>query len=450
MLNALHRLLFVAFMALSMLPLSAQSAGATDPASSKRAAELMKQADRAAQAGPAQFVHAETLFEEALKLDPDNVELNTRMGLCQLNGPHRHKALAYFIKAQELAPDQPRIHFLTGYAYQLNAQWDNAIACYERHKRANVMPDTDPRYNMADKHLAECRNGRTFMGGPVQAEVRGLGTDLNSDRSDYGALLSADGSTLWFTSRRKLSDDAKVNKATGDHFEEILVSHLANGQWTAPVPVPAPLNTPGNDASVGLLASDGTMILYRDLKGKGDLFECHQLNGQWSAPVPFGPTINSPAHESSAWLSADRQWIYFVSDRPDDNVGGQDIYRSRWDATLNAWGPAENLGPDVNTIHDEEGVFLHPDGQTLYFSSRGHATMGGYDIFRTRLVDGRWTKPENLGWPINSPDDDLYFVLSPDGHSGYFSSIRSEGMGDDDLYHVIMDKVASVVPATTR
>ncbi|MFN6114559.1 MAG: hypothetical protein ACK46C_01630, partial [Flavobacteriales bacterium] len=344
MLNALHRLLFVAFMALSMLPLSAQSAGATDPASSKRAAELMKQADRAAQAGPAQFVHAETLFEEALKLDPDNVELNTRMGLCQLNGPHRHKALAYFIKAQELAPDQPRIHFLTGYAYQLNAQWDNAIACYERHKRANVMPDTDPRYNMADKHLAECRNGRTFMGGPVQAEVRGLGTDLNSDRSDYGALLSADGNTLWFTSRRKLSDDAKVNKATGDHFEEILVSRLVNGQWTAPVPEPAPLNTPGNDASVGLLASDGTMILYRDMKGKGDLFECHQLNGQWSAPVPFGPAINSAAHESSAWLSADRQWIYFVSDRPDDNVGGQDIYRSRWDATLNAWGPAENLG----------------------------------------------------------------------------------------------------------
>ncbi len=441
-----------AFLMLFVCDLSGQAPGAIDPAVRKQVADLIKQADRSAQAGAVQFVHAETLYEEALKLDTGNAELQMKMGLCQLNGPYRHKALAYFQKAQELAPDMPRIHFLTGYAHQLNAQWDEAIACYERHKRtvANGMPDPDPRYNMADKHLAECRNGRTLMAAPVGAELKNLGPQVNSDASDYGALVTADGGTLLFTTRRKPAAEAKVNKATGEYYEEVYISRSGDGGWSGSAPAPAPINTPGNDASVGLHTSDGTLILYRDVKGTGDLYTCTQQGGQWSEPQGFGPEVNSPAHETSAWISADRQWLYFVSDRPDDSVGGQDIYRSRWDATTSTWGAAENLGPDVNSIHDEEGVFLHPDGQTLYFSSRGHTSMGGYDIFRTRFVDGRWTKPENLGWPINSPDDDLYFVLDPDGRTGYFSSIRPGGAGDDDIYQVSLEEVAGMTPAGAR
>lgn len=449
---SLWNLPIAALLVLSGHHVMGQAPGAGDPAVRKQVAELIKQADRSAQAGAVQFVHAETLYEEALKLDPGNAELQMKMGLCQLNGPYRHKALAFFQQAQELAPDMPRIHFLTGYAHQLNAQWDEAIACYERHKRTvvNGMPDPDPRYNMADKHLAECRNGRTLMAAPVGAELKNLGPQINSDASDYGALVTADGGTLIFTTRRKPAADAKVNKATGEYYEEVYISRSGDGGWSEAAPAPAPINTPGNDASVGLHTSDGTLILYRDLKGTGDLYECSQQGGQWSEPKAFGPVVNSPAHETSAWISADRQWLYFVSDRPDDSVGGQDIYRSPWDATASTWGPAENLGPDVNSIHDEEGVFLHPDGQTLYFSSRGHTSMGGFDIFRTRFVDGRWTKPENLGWPINSPDDDLYFVLAPDGRTGYFSSIRPGGAGDDDIYQVSLEEVAGMTPAGAR
>jgi len=289
---------------------------------------------------------------------------------------------------------------------------------------------------MAEKHLVECRNGRSLMADPVRVAVENMGQRINSERSDYGALVTADGATLIYTSRRPQHSDAKVNKATGEYFEDILSSRSVNGLWSEADPLPAPVNTAGNDASVGLFNDGRTLILYRDVKGTGDLWETRRNGDSWSEPTPFGPNINSPYHESSAWYSFDRQWLYFISDRPDDNVGGQDIYRSRWDAGLNDWGKAENLGPTVNSIHDEEGVFVHPDGKTLYFSSRGHTSMGGYDVFRSRLENGQWTKPENLGWPVNSPDDDLFFVLTADGTMGYFSSLRPGGMGEDDLYQV--------------
>ncbi len=147
-------------------------------------------------------------------------------------------------------------------------------------------------------------------------------------------------------------------------------------------------------------------------------------------------SVNSKYQESSAWLTADKQWLYFVSDRPEEGLGGQDIYRARWNSVENIWGNAENLGPDVNTPFDEEGVFISADGSTLYFGSKGHTSMGGYDIFRTQLVDGMWSKPENMGMPINSPDDDVFFALTNDGRTGYFCSVRPGGYGMDDLYKV--------------
>ena len=109
---------------------------------------------------------------------------------------------------------------------------------------------------------------------------------------------------------------------------------------------------------------------------------------------------------------------------------------SRWDGDANVWGEAENMGPSINTVEDEDGVFIHPDGTTLYFSSKGHTCMGGYDVFKSSFSDGKWSAAANLGWPVNSPDDDLFFVLTANGTTGYFSSVRPNGLGEDDLYRV--------------
>jgi len=404
---------------------------------SKPAQELLKQADRLAETGPLQFLAAEALYEEALALAPDDALLNARMGLCHLNGPQRHKALPYFLKARIASPDLLNINFLTAFAYQLNAQWDEAIAAYEAHKTASPFPDPEPLYNTAEKHITECRNGRTLMATPVRAVVENLGPRINSVQADYGALIAADGSSLIFTSRRPPLSGDKVNKTTQEHFEDIFASHQVEGQWTGAEALPLPVNTPGNDASVGLFNDGRTMLIYRDEDGNGDLYESRRTGTDWSAPLALGQNINTRNHESSGWFSFDRQWLYFASDRPEDNVGGQDIYRSKWVEEANDWGVAENLGPTINSIYDEEGVFVHPDGRSIYFSSKGHTTMGGYDVFRSVLENGQWSKPVNMGWPINTPDDDLFFVLTANGGLGYLSSLRTNGLGEDDLYSVI-------------
>lgn len=405
-------------------------------APSKQVQDLLKRAEKAEKEGSTAHVHAETFYEEALALAPEDVQLNMRMGLCQLNGPHRHNALPYFLKAASIDPSAPRLQFLLGFALQLHARWDEAIAAYQKHKATFNFQDPDPLYSSTDKRIAECKNGKALTAAPGRATVTNMGGSVNTPQADYGALVSADGATLYFTSRRPVAADSKVNKVTGDFFEDVYMSRAVEGGWSQAERLPAPVNSDGNDASVGLFNDGRTMLIYRDHDGSGDLYTSERRGKVWGQPALIGPTVNTEAHESSGWYSFDRQWLYFVSDRPDDNVGGQDIYRSRWDAATNQWGAAENLGPVVNSIHDEDGVFVHPDGKTLYFSSQGHTSMGGYDVFRTRLVDGAWTKPENLGWPVNSPDDDLFFALTADGTEGYFSSYREGGFGEDDIYRV--------------
>ncbi len=414
------------------MPLAAQ-----EGALPKQVQDLVKRAERAEKEGSTSFVHAETLYEEALGLAPDDAQLNMRMGLLQLNGPHRHKALPYFEKAVAVAPTTPRLQFLFGFALQLNGRWDEALVAYQKHKATSTFQDPDPLYSSTEKRMAECRNGKALMAAPSRVTITNMGGHINTPQADYGALVAADGSTLFFTSRRPATAESKVNKVTGDFFEDVYVSRAdASGAWSAAQRMAEPVNSGGNDASVGLFNDGRTMLIYRDHNGSGDLYESRRTGGMWSEPSLLGPNVNTEGHESSAWYSFDRQWLYFVSDRPDDQVGGQDIYRSHWDAVANDWGPAENLGPVVNSIHDEDGVFVHPDGKTLYFSSKGHTSMGGFDIFRTRLEDGRWSKPENLGWPVNSPDDDLFFAMTADGTEGYFSSYRADGFGEDDIYRV--------------
>lgn len=401
----------------------------------KRGLAAIREADALARKGGVDAEAALFRYSEAYGINPDNAELNMKIGLCHLNGVDRYRSLSYFEKALALDPTTPRIHFLLGYAYQLNARWDEAIKAFEVQRGIiQQTPDPERMYNMADKHIAECRNGLAFSLAPTRAQVRNLGHMVNGPMADYGAAIGAKGDRLYFTSRRGLPG-AKVNKATNEHFESIYACERTPEGWSAPVALPAPVNSAFNDACVGVADEGRSLLVFRDEKGHGDLFMATQREGVWNAPAPLGPQVNGPSHEGSAWTSPDGQWLYFSSDRP-GGLGGMDIWRSPWDATTEQWGTAQNLGPDVNTIYDEDGVFVAADGHTLYFGSQGHNTIGGYDIFRTRITASGWSKPENLGWPVNSPDDELYFVLSADGRTGIFSSVRPDGFGQDDLYQV--------------
>lgn len=407
----------------------------TDAATLKSALAAINKADRFAMKGGVDNQQALALYGQAHAVNPDNAELNCKIGICLLNGPHPQKALPWLERAAQLNPRMPRVHYLLGFALQQAARWDEAIAEYELHAGSiRFNPDPEPIYNGVAKRIAECRNGKVLMSSPVSAEVTNLGPGINTEHGEYGPLFDEKGN-MYFTSKRPNTTGGRINKVNNDWFEDIYHSTWQGDRWAEPQPLSGEVNTNRNDATVALLNGGKRMLLYRDERNGGDLYETRLSDGRWMRPEGLPLTVNTSEQESSAWITDDGRWLYFVSSR-NGGFGGSDIYRSEWDRDRATWGEPENLGPDINTRFDEEGVFAPGDGSTIYFASQGHNSMGGYDLFKSSHVDGRWTKPENLGWPINSPGDDQFLVLSADGQYGYFSSVRSGGHGSDDIYRV--------------
>lgn len=272
----------------------------------------------------------------------------------------------------------------------------------------------------------------------VRIELVNLGKNVNSQYRDFAPVISADGMLMMFTSRRPLTE--KEIKTQAEAPERIYVTRIdkSSRSWGKAEALPGTVNAKGRNNSAIALSNDGQkMLLFRDdEKGNGDIYES-ELNGtEWSKPVRLPYPINSTSHESSAAYSPDGNTIYLVSKR-DSGQGGRDIWSCKRKPG-GVWGKAVNLGPIINTTGDEEGVFMHPDGQTLYFSSTGHGSIGGYDVFKTVRKNGIWSSPEHLQAPLNSNQNDVFFVLEANGVGGYVSSAMSGGFGQEDIYRVLI------------
>lgn len=280
-------------------------------------------------------------------------------------------------------------------------------------------------------YLASESYTRYFPYEEATVKILSVGRLVNSPYADYAPVINADGSEMYFTSRRPLSEKEKKK---GEGRENIYYTRKVNGQWVEAVCAPWPINSIGSYNSAVALSNDGQRIfLYRDDKyGNGDLYESVLKGDTWSEPERLPEPINSRYHEPSLSVSPDGNTIYFVSDRP-GGKGKLDIWYCTRDKS-GKWGEARNMGAPVNTADDEEGVFIHPDGKTLYFSSRGHKGSGGYDIYYTRFENGRWSEPVNMGSVINTPYDDVYFVVEANGRYAYYASRREDGMGEKDIY----------------
>jgi len=285
------------------------------------------------------------------------------------------------------------------------------------------------------------KDNRKNTNDTAKIRIINLGISINTPFADYGPVISADGNMLVFTSRYP-STERELEKGIAG-MENIYLSYYdeKKKKWKDAAMFGEILNEPGRHNSAISLSNDGQkMLLYRDDEnGNGDIYES-LLNGiKWSVPVKLPEPINSKDHESSASFSPDEKIIYFVSNRVSGSYGGRDIWMCK--KTGDKWGQAENLGGVINTASDEDGIFLHPDGKTLYFSSKGHGTLGGYDIFRSVLEDGKWSTPENLGAPINTVADELHFVLTASGTKGFYASEKRGGQGSKDIYEVRFTKI---------
>lgn len=285
-----------------------------------------------------------------------------------------------------------------------------------------------------DLSTIEIENSHEYRDS-IEIIISPIGKPLNSPFSDFAPILSADGNTMLFTSYNSVTErEIKRNKPSK---ENIYISHYnrLSQKWDKPELL-TNVNEAGRNNSAISLSFDGkTMLMYRDsYSGNGDIYQSIFEKGQWLIPVKLPEPVNSEYHESSACFSVDGNTIYFCSDR-DGGFGGKDIWFSE-KSKNGEWGKAVNMGPQVNSKEDEEGVSIHPDGKTIYFSSRGHNSRGGYDIFKSQLREGAWTLAQNLGAPVNSNGDDLYYVMSGDGESAYYSSDKSGGIGGIDIYKI--------------
>jgi len=364
--------------------------------------------------------------------------LNYKIGYCYLNTINKVRSIPYLEKAYKIKPNINRdIHYLLGLAYQLNYEWDKAIIEFGKYQLTLSPELKEAMSDDVAKHIKECGTGKLLMQHPVSVTIENLGAIVNSQFSEFAPFLTADESKLYFTARKDNTTGGGIDENDYEYFEDIYVSEKENGKWGVPKDLGPPVNTDTHDGAAGLSADGQILFVYRGDVHGGDLFESKLKGYEWTEPVSLGKNINTKHHESSACLSSDQQTLYFVSDRPDLSYGGSDIFLSHLDKH-GKWGPPENLGPVINTKYDEDGIFLAADDKTLFFSSRGHETMGGYDIFWSKYNDSTrtWSNPVNLGYPINTPDDDIFFVISANGKHGYYASVKNNGYGEKDIYMI--------------
>jgi outer membrane protein OmpA-like peptidoglycan-associated protein len=375
---------------------------------------------------------------EANKFNPDNAQLNYRLGRCYLaSSIYKEECLPHFQKAQKLNPNvSPDINYYLGVGYQITMEFDKAVAAFKIHR--SILTGKDPvEVEETEKRIRECEMGKKLVAKPVRAFIDNFGNVVNSKYPEYGAIISADESVMMFTSRRNTTTGGAVADGLNEYYEDIYISTKADGKWTTPQNMGTNVNSEQHDATVAVAPDAQSMIIYKDDKGDGNLYETKLVGAVWSKPVKMNKNINTKYHESSASYSNDGKTLYFVSNK-EGGFGEHDIYFSKWDAVKKEWGVAVNVGPAINTKYNEESVVIHPDGKTLYFSSQGHETMGGYDIFMSKLQDDgiTWGKPENIGYPINSVDDDVFFVINASGRRGYYSSFKADGFGEKDIYMI--------------
>ncbi len=390
-----------------------------------------------------------TFFNEAYKIDSTNANINFKLGVCYLNtASDKQQALRFLRIASagisrnydpydthgKKAPENT--YYYLAQAYHYNYKFDSAIQFFESYR--SLLGSHDPSMTAdIDMRINWATNAKEFLASPLPVTIVNMGDSINSPLPDYSPVMTVDENTIIFTSRR-----FGEKGIDGECYEDILYSEKKeDGTWTEAHPISPYINTITNEASISLSTDGNLLFIYRDDNG-GDIYTSSLQNGAWVSPIPMGGEINTKNWETHACLSADGNTLYFVSNRP-GGFGGRDIYRCVRLPTGN-WSKALNLGPTINTAADEDGPFIHPDQRTLYFSSKGHKSMGGFDIFFTAKNDsGMWTEPINLGYPINTPDDDIFFMTSPDGKRAYLSSVREGGYGDKDIYMANLEQPKS-------
>ncbi len=388
------------------------------------------------------YVKAIPSYRLAYSFNPRNAELNFKMGVCTFYLEKYKTALTYLTKAESLDSScHELLYFYIGRSCHILGKFEEAIEAYQAMiNGAHAVGRFKGFLPRSKKGVAECQNAIKLKADPVRVWVDNLGEKVNTIYPEYRPLVVADETQLFWTARRNdgVGGRAAVDLAAKREFrEDVFYSRKTEEGWKKGSNMGETINSRGHEAGVGISSDGRTLFVFRADDGQGDIYQTNSVNGFWGDLKKMGPPINSDSsNETSACLGYNGRQLYFTSDR-EGGFGDQDIWVCNWDAQNSRWGEAQNLGPVVNTKYKETSVFLHADGRTMYFASEGHNSIGGLDIFVSRKNENNeWGVPMNVGYPLNSPKDDVSLVLSGSGRRGYFASNRYGGFGKKDLYMV--------------
>lgn len=369
---------------------------------------------------------------------PDNANIAHKVGRCYLNIPgQKSLAIDYLESAvknisartvegsiTEKSSSYDALYDLAK-SYRVNYMFDKAAETYRKYSETLLEDDKENR-KYIEHEISVCENAKSLIDSPVNFSEQNLGEIFNDNNPNFNPVVSSDGKTFAFMVSYKF-------------YDAVMISRNVNEKWTDPVNITPELQSDG-DVYISALSADGkTIFLSKNDNFNSDIYYSN-FNGQtWSIAEKLNKNINTRYWESQAYISHDGKYLIFSSDRP-GGFGGLDLYisvKSRGD-----WGPAVNMGPEINTSFNEDRPVLINNGKSLYFSSQGHNSIGGYDFFRSDLQENElWSKPENLGYPVNTPDDNFFFFPVEDGKKAYYSAFKeSKGFGKEDIYIMTFQK----------
>ena len=387
-----------------------------------------------------EFEQAIPILADLLESEPNSAYYNYWMGKSLFLTYKKNKALTYLEKVATLNPDvNEEFHYYYGLTLHYNLKFDDAINEYQKDLE-RYKPNSD-EYNWVNNRISQCIYAKDLVEKREGSKVRieNMGDKINTPYAEHSPVISANDSMLLFTARRP---DSKGANPEQEYYDEDVYKSLkkSDGTWTEAINIGSPVNKKGHDATISLNAKADRLYIYRHKKD-GGLFvtDLDTTGNRWKEPRSLGKPFKSKYYEASICESADGKIKFFTSDRP-GGFGGRDIYMLKVeDDSKDDWGDPVNLGPIVNTPFDEDAPYFHPDNKTLYYSSNGPNSMGGFDIFVTEMdSSGIWLPPLNMGYPINTADDEIYFALSADGTNGYYSSGKEGGFGEKDIYNVVL------------
>jgi outer membrane protein OmpA-like peptidoglycan-associated protein/tetratricopeptide (TPR) repeat protein len=388
-------------------------------------------------------------YIKALVYNNSNAELNYKTGVSALYSDKKEEAAGFFLKAIELKKDVAEdVFLLAGRALQYTGKFSEAIEKYNSYLQS-AGKKSEKNISLAKKGIDECNSAQIVTKDTLRIRIDNLGTNINSNSDDYSELISADGNAIYFASRREVPKSG--SRYSDTKFDEnIFTSRMVNGSWELATTAGKEITTKFCETPLYINSTNDNLFIYAGYENGGDIKMSVNKKGIWRTPESIPYEINSGGSETSFTFSPSGNEIYYVTDNGKGSFGGKDIYFIK-KMSERKWSKPQNAGSVINSAYDEESVRFSKTGDTLWFSSKGHGSIGGFDIFYSiKNKAGEWDTVRNYGYPVNTPWDELFYYPSPvDDSAFYFVSNRSGGLGGLDVYHgriLPPEPVAIVIP----